>query len=198
MTSPTTDRPTAAASIPSQPGRGTAAALHQAAVVLVGHGGVPKDYPRDAVRRMKALEGQRAAHGGAPGEEEARLEQRIRSWPRTPQNDPYQVGIEGLASALRARLRGVPLVVAYNEFCAPSLADAVDALIADGVRTITVIPTMLTPGGSHSEIDIPEALAALRARHPQAELHYAWPVDVELLAAMLADHLQRANGGAPR
>jgi sirohydrochlorin cobaltochelatase len=169
-----------------------------AAVVLVGHGGVPKDYPRDDVRRLKALEGQRAARGGAPGDEETLLDRRIRQWPRTARTDPYQAGIEALAAALRPRLHGVRLTVAYNEFCAPSLADAVDALVADGVRTITVIPTMLTPGGSHSEIDIPDALAELRAQHPDVALHYAWPVDVELLAAMLADHLQRVMSGAAR
>jgi hypothetical protein len=31
------------------------------AVVLVGHGGVPKDYPRELVNRLKALEAQRRA-----------------------------------------------------------------------------------------------------------------------------------------
>ncbi|MEO8603780.1 MAG: CbiX/SirB N-terminal domain-containing protein [bacterium] len=165
------------------------------AVILVGHGGVPRDYPRADLQRLKTLEGQRAARNGALSDEEAGLDRRIREWPRTPQNDPYQSGIEALAAALRPRLSGVRLMVAYNEFCAPSLPAAVEALAADGVRAITVIPTMLTPGGSHSEIDIPEALAALRTRHPQLTLRYAWPVDVNLLAAMLADHLQRASAG---
>lgn len=50
---------------------------------------------------------------------------------------------------------------------------------------------MLTPGGSHSDIDIPEALAVLRARHPGIALHYAWAVDVAPLADMLATHLAR-------
>jgi sirohydrochlorin cobaltochelatase len=117
------------------------------------------------------------------------LEHRIRTWPRTPATDPYQAGIEALAAALRPRLGGARLVIAYNEFCAPSLADAVQALVADAVRRITVVPTMLTPGGSHSEIDIPAALAALRLRHPAVALQYAWPVDVDLLAGMLATHL---------
>lgn len=161
------------------------------AVVLVGHGGVPRDCPRELVRRLKALEGQRAAHGGPPSDEERALERRIRDWPRTPATDPYQAGIERLATALRARLAGVRLVVAYNEFCAPALDEAVDALVADGVADVTVVPTMLTPGGSHSEIDIPETLAGLRRRHPRLRLRYAWPVDVELLAGMLAAHLGR-------
>jgi len=164
------------------------------AVILVGHGAVPTDCPRSLVAGLKRLQ---ASSRGRPAPGLLAAENKIRGWPRTPETDPYQAGLESLAADLRRRLPGRLVLTAYNEFCAPSLADAVDALVADGVRTITVIPTMLTPGGSHSEIDIPEALAALRARHPQAELHYAWPVDVELLAAMLADHLQRASGGAP-
>jgi len=159
------------------------------AIVLVGHGGVPTDYPRADLRRLKALEGERAAHGGEPSAAEAALDRRIRDWPRTPQSDPYQAGIEGLAAALRRRLPAVRLVLAYNEFCAPSLTEAIDTLAAGGVRAITVIPTMLTPGGSHSEIEIPATLSALRARHPQLALRYAWPVDVDLLAGMLAQHL---------
>jgi len=161
------------------------------AVILVGHGGVPKDFPREQVRRLKALEGQRAAHGGAADDEERALDTRIRAWPRTAVNDPYQAGIAALADALRARLGDTPLVVAYNEFCAPSLDEAVAALAGRGATSITVVPTMLTPGGSHSEIDIPQALASLRSRHPTLELRYAWPVDMDLLAGMLATHLGR-------
>jgi sirohydrochlorin cobaltochelatase len=160
------------------------------AVVLVGHGGVPTDLPRELVRRLKALEGMRQASGAPPSDEERALDARIRHWPRTSATDPYRAGLQALAGALRPRLAGARLEIAYNEFCAPSLPEAVDGLVADGVTTITVVPSMLTPGGSHSEIEIPAALAELRSRHPHVALHYAWPVDMELLADMLASHLE--------
>lgn len=160
-----------------------------AAVVLVGHGGVPSDYPRDELRRLKALEGQRSAQRLPPGDEELALDHRLRHWPRSAETDPYRTGIEALAAALREQLGNARLVVAYNEFCAPSLAAAVEELIADGVRDITIVPTMLTPGGSHSEVEIPQTLDALRARHADIALRYAWPVDVQLLASMFAQHL---------
>ena len=160
------------------------------AVVLVGHGGVPTDLPRHLVRRLKALEGERLARRGTPGAEEVALDRRIRDWPRTPASDPYQAGLEALAAALRPLLGAVRLTVAYNEFCAPSVEEAITALIAAGARAITVVPSMLTPGGSHAEIDIPQALARLRAAHPEIALRYAWPVDVALLARLLLSHLQ--------
>ncbi|NIQ01191.1 MAG: sirohydrochlorin chelatase, partial [Nitrospinaceae bacterium] len=58
------------------------------------------------------------------------------------------------------------------------------------VTTLTVVPTMLTPGGSHSEVEIPEALDHLRSRYPDIEIRYAWPANLDLLAKMLADHLK--------
>ncbi len=54
------------------------------AVVLVGHGGVPKDYPHDLVITLKRLEAHRRGTGGDPSEEEGDLDRRIRHWPRTP------------------------------------------------------------------------------------------------------------------
>jgi sirohydrochlorin cobaltochelatase len=53
------------------------------------------------------------------------------------------------------------------------------------------VPSMLTPGGSHSEIEIPESLDRLRRRFPHVEIRYAWPFDLPAVATMLASQLQR-------
>ena len=160
------------------------------AVVLVGHGGVPRDCPRELVTRLKALEGQRRARGGAVSAEERDLEARIRHWPRTRENDPYRYGLEQLAARLRLRLEGARLTLAYNEFCAPSLEEAVGELVDAGITEVTVIPSMLTPGGVHSEVDIPNSLGPLRARFPRLTLHYAWPFELDTVAEMLSRHLR--------
>jgi sirohydrochlorin cobaltochelatase len=164
---------------------------HQEAVILVGHGGVPTDCPREWVTRLKALEAQRRATGRAPSAEERELDRRIRHWPRTLRTDPYRDGLEALAAQLRLLLNGMPLAIAYNEFCAPTLEEAVEQLVAAGATSVTVVPSMLTPGGVHSEIEIPETLEFLRARYPQHEFRYAWPVDLALVARMLAEQLTR-------
>ena len=161
------------------------------AVILVGHGGVPTDYPQELVFKLKRLEGQRRAGGGAPPAQEIELDQRIRRWPRSAETDPYQAGLESLAAGLRPFLHGVPLALAYNEFCAPTLDEAVAELAAAGTRDITVVSSMLTPGGSHSEREIPETLERLRAQYPQITLRYAWPFDLTLVGSMLAEHLHR-------
>ncbi len=123
--------------------------------------------------------------------EERELDTQVRRWPRTAQTDPYGAGLEALASELRRGLDGALFVVAYNEFCAPTIEEAVDALVAAGAGEIVVVPSMLTPGGVHSEIEIPEVLAELRVRYPDLTLRYAWPFDLERIAGMLVEHLGR-------
>lgn len=170
------------------------------AVILVGHGGVPSDCPRELVARLKLLEGRRrgAGRGGgaggpaevaAPSEEERSLDARIRGWPRTAETDPYREGLLALAAALRPMLGGAALHVAYNEFCAPTIEEAVEEAVLGGAEAITLVPSMLTPGGVHSEVEIPEAVAHLRARFPKVSIEYAWPFDMQAVARMLAVHL---------
>ncbi|XXX73049.1 CbiX/SirB N-terminal domain-containing protein [Sorangium sp. So ce134] len=164
------------------------------AVILVGHGAPAADCPRELVMRLKALEGRRAASGGAPSPEERELEAKVRGWPRTPENDPYRAGLERLAAELAPLLGGAELLVAYNEFCAPTLAEAVAAAVRVGATEVQVVPSMLTPGGVHAEVEIPEAIARLRAEHPSVTLRYAWPFDLAEVARLFAAQLARNSG----
>ena len=160
-------------------------------VILVGHGGIPKDYPQELVTKLKRLEAQRRASGEPMSQEELELDTKIRTWPRTPQTDPYQAGLEKLATQMKPLLNGAQFAVAYNEFCGPTLPEAVEELIGKGTKHITVVSTMFTPGGSHSEFEIPEELQELRAKHPGITLNYAWPFDLGQVAKMLMEHIQR-------
>jgi sirohydrochlorin cobaltochelatase len=55
---------------------------------------------------------------------------------------------------------------------------------------------MFTPGGSHSEIEIPAAVETLRSRHPGIAIRYAWPYDLQLVVAMLSEQVNRFLGAA--
>jgi sirohydrochlorin cobaltochelatase len=160
-------------------------------VVLVGHGGIPRDCPQELVTRLKRMEAQRRAAKQPPSAEEMELDSKIRRWPRTDATDPYRSGLEAVAAALRPHLGGALFAVAYNEFCAPSLEEAVEDLVAQGATHITVTTTMVTPGGSHAEIEIPEILERLKTQHPGVTLRYAWPFDLEQVASTLAQQLKR-------
>lgn len=92
---------------------------------------------------------------------------------------------------LRPHLDGALFAMAYNEFCTPTLEEAVEDLVKQGVTSITVLTTMFTPGGSHSEVEIPEILDHLRPLYPAVELRYAWPFDLQLIAKTLSEQLRR-------
>jgi len=164
---------------------------HKKAILLVGHGGIPKGYPQDLITKLKRLEAQRRAIGTPMSSEELELDAKVRTWPRTPQTDPYQAGLEALGAAMKPLLNGSLFGLAYNEFCGPTLAEGIEDLIRQGARSITVVSTMFTPGGSHSEIEIPEELEELRRKHPGITLTYAWPFNLEQVSRMLMEHIQR-------
>ncbi len=157
-------------------------------VVLVGHGAPPSDFPRELVARLKALEAQRRRARAPMSDEERELDRRVRSHPRTPETDPYRAGLEALGRALEAALGEIEVVCAYNEFCGPSLEEAIAAGVGRGAREIVVVPSMLTPGGVHSEEEIPETLQAQREAHPHVSITYRWPFDLDRVARLLAEH----------
>jgi sirohydrochlorin cobaltochelatase len=167
-------------------------------VLLVGHGGVPTDCPATYVADFKKLE---AAVKRDPAQRAALLEadRRVREWPRTPKTDPYKTGLEAVGDALRKALPGREVRLAYNEFCAPSLEDALESAVRDGARDVTVITTMYTRGGVHSEKEMPVILEEFRRAHPGVTVRYCWPFDLEAVGGLLAREVRRAETeAAPR
>ncbi len=161
------------------------------AILLVGHGGIPKGYPAELITKLKRLEAQRRATGSPMSSEELELDTKVRTWPRTPETDPYKAGLETLGAAMKPLLNGSLFGLAYNEFCGPTLTEAVESLIRQGAQTITVVSTMFTPGGSHSESEIPEELEELRKKHPTVTLIYAWPYNLDKVSKMLMEHIRQ-------
>ena len=159
-------------------------------VILVGHGGIPSDCPRELISEFKRLE---ASAKGKPNAELAAVDAKLRAWPRTAQTDPYKTGLEAVAEALRRRLPDHVVVEAYNEFCAPSLEDAFEQAVRDGAVHITAISTMFTRGGVHSESEIPGIMARLQRKHPKVTARYTWPFDLDAVARFMAGEVERTE-----
>jgi len=163
------------------------------AVVLIGHGGTASDTPKAMVGELKRLEGERQARRETVmSAREAELDKIVREWPRTPATDAYKYGVEEIAVALAPKLGGRKLVAAYNEFCAPSVEDAIDRLVKEGFTRISLISTMFTRGGIHAECEIPGIVIEATKKHPGVVIEYAWPYDSEVIAGFLAAQLDRA------
>ena len=164
------------------------------AVVLIGHGAPAVDCPPQLVGELMSLEWRQddapSAHQPLAGRA-AELDAAIRNWPRHPGNDPYKVGLERVADALRPLLPTQLFAIGYNEFCRPSIEEAIDQVIRQGASRVLVIPSMLTPGGIHSERDIPNTLDAVRRVHPTVTIQYVWPFDLQQVAALIASHVAR-------
>jgi len=158
------------------------------AVVLAAHGAPATDYPPMRVGMLMMLE-----FGGGPIRRlgflqrwRGKLADEIATWPRTVDNDPYKVAVERLAEALSERT-GYPVIPGYNEFCLPTIGEAIDRAVAEGAREVVVAPTMLLRGNQHTESEIRDAVEAAGRRHPQAAIHYAFPYEQQLLVTLLAD-----------
>lgn len=159
------------------------------AVILIGHGSVPKDFPTEKVGRLRTLEAVRQRSGGAISDEEQSLDHEIRNWPRTPESEPFLFGLLAIADGVRNKIGETRLEVAFNEFCGPSIEEAASKLIEEGFDEIVLLSTMITRGGIHSEFEIPEIIAALRQQYPQIIFNYRWPYDVEQVGNFFAAQL---------
>jgi sirohydrochlorin cobaltochelatase len=162
-------------------------------IVLAMHGVPPSDFPRLELGEFFALHA-RFEHAGpavAPAFSRCQeLEKKIRGWPRSAENDPYYVASFELARELSAAA-GVEVIVGFNEFCAPGLDDALGRAVASGARRVVVVTPMMTPGGEHSEQDIPAAIERARKRSPGVEFDYAWPFAANAVAEFLATQVAR-------
>jgi sirohydrochlorin cobaltochelatase len=159
------------------------------AVILIGHGGLPSDIPKELVEDFMKVHKQRVRMKTPITSKEKDLESIIRNWERTPESDPYKYGLEKLAAHLTPRLEDYILKTAYNEFCFPSIEQAADQLAEENVTEVILITTMITPGGSHSESEIPEEVEALRQKYPNMNFQYAWPYDLDIFSNLLSDHI---------
>lgn len=163
------------------------------AIVLAVHGIPPKDFPPADRAELFRLRGRLTQ---SPGDFAAQtrlneLNTKMRLWPRTAENDPYHAGAMALAKQLESA-SGRTVIVGFNEFCAPDLNAALDSAAGLAVEKVVVMTTMMTPGGTHSEIDIPEAITEARGRHPKVTFDYLWPLPTTDLAAFLASLVNRA------
>ena len=164
------------------------------AIVLAMHGAPPRDFPHDETAEMfglhARLHGARGPEGDALARRYHEIEGRMREWPRTADNDPFWAASQELAEYLELE-SGLRVIVGFNEFCNPSIVDALGLLVSGGAKSVLVMTPMMTRGGEHSEVDIPAAIARAIEDHPGVDIRFAWPFDPEEVAAFLVQHAKR-------
>lgn len=87
--------------------------------------------------------------------------------------------LERLHARLVRQLGEDRVALAYLSHPPPSLDDALERLAGLGHRRVVIVAALLSPGGKHVKQDIPDAVAAARARFGQ--------LDLELIPGALGD-----------
>jgi len=83
--------------------------------------------------------------------------------------------ILAIREAMLARRPEARVELAFLDFIAPQLPQAVDVLVADGYREVVIVPIFMARSG-HTKRDLPALLAASRARHPGLAIEMATPI----------------------
>jgi|Deesub1362A_J573_1020465.scaffolds.fasta_scaffold02034_3 sirohydrochlorin cobaltochelatase len=161
-------------------------------IVLAMHGAPPSDFPKKELAEFFRLHNR---IGGLKKDEALlrryrELEAKMRCWPRNPQNDPYFEGAMNLANNL-SKVTGLKVIVGFNEFCAPSLEEALEKAAKEGGEKVIVVTPMMTRGGEHSEIEIPQAVKAVQEKYPQTSFIYIWPFDTKEVAEFLSSQIKK-------
>lgn len=100
-----------------------------------------------------------------------------------------------MADAIRSPLAAAfdRVDAAFLELVPPSLREAMDGLLEQGVRSITIYPYFLN-SGKHVDKDIPDIVDDFRTRYPDCEIvveqHFGALVEVPRL---IVDQLSVAN-----
>ena len=76
-------------------------------IVMAVHGAPPNDFPREELREFfslhSRLEASAVSHSPALESRYEELENKLKTWPRTPQNDPYHAASYELAGSSQTR-----------------------------------------------------------------------------------------------
>ena len=101
--------------------------------------------------------------------------------------DPlWRLPIEAVARRMQELQPGAPVQCAYLELTTPDLATAADTLVAQGCRSITVLPMFLGTG-RHAREDLPRMVEELSQAFPQMRLHLSPPIgEDERMTALMA------------
>ena len=83
--------------------------------------------------------------------------------------------VEAIARKLKRRLPGWSVHFAHMELATPSIAEALDACVADGASEIVVHPYFLAPG-LHGTRDVPALARAAARRHRGVRVRVTAPL----------------------
>ncbi|PWI48132.1 hypothetical protein CEE45_08180 [Candidatus Heimdallarchaeota archaeon B3_Heim] len=165
-------------------------------IILAMHGAPPNDFPSEEKNEFFRLHSKIEASSLSLSKESLNrydyLEEKMRTWPRNEKNDPYFYGSLDIAEQLGI-VTEKPVIVGFNEFCAPTILEAITQAVHEGATKIFVLTTMLTRGGDHSEKDIPEEVSKARMKFSAVSIRFLWPYNPLSIAHFLSQQIEEIS-----
>jgi sirohydrochlorin cobaltochelatase len=112
-------------------------------------------------------------------------------WPRNENNDAYWAGFMKVVKEVEKTNKYSSVHPAFNEMCAPTVDEALNEALKTNPDEILITSIMVTPGGGHSEHDIPKTIEAFKKKNPSIKVVYAWPYDPADISNMLIGQLNK-------
>lgn len=106
------------------------------ALILVGHGGIPNDFPK--IRQYFQLKEQ-------GGEKFQQIKKELIYWQRSEKNDSYWAGMQKVAKEVAKNKLFSSVQVAFNEFCAPLVMESLAEVAKKKPDEIILTSVMITP-----------------------------------------------------
>ncbi len=100
--------------------------------------------------------------------------------------------MEAVAAHIAALSPATAVACAYLELSTPDLPTAVAALVAQGVRTVRILPLFLGVG-RHAREDLPVLVAALRETYPAVQFALSKAVGEDERLVQLLAHIAVEN-----
>lgn len=163
-------------------------------IVLAMHGSPPRDFPRAELAEFMTLharlEAAAVSHSPTLESRYEEMEQKMRQWPRSQQNDSFFASSQEIAAELE-HASGYEVILGFNEFCSPDLGEALERAVSSDAGRVFVVTPMMTRGGEHSEKDIAQTVKRAQEKHAGVRFVYAWPFETAEVAGFLATHVKR-------
>ena len=161
-------------------------------IILASHGSIPKNFPRKELSEFFSLHSLAETGRLQAGQQVSRyeeLESKLRTWPRTGENDAFFHASNELAREIE-KLSGKSVICGFNEFCSPDIAQAIKQAVERGAKKIIVVTSMLTRGGEHAEIEVAQTVQQAKGEYPDVSITYAWPFDTTRVAKFLLNQVK--------
>lgn len=157
--------------------------------IIIGHGDIPSDFPEVDLREyLKLRTFYKRRNLGKKAEQKFKfLEEKLKKWRRTPENDTHHYFLNNVAKELAKNL-GVKVEVAFNEFCCPSIEEKIQE-VADKYNEFFLIPAMIA-GGKHTQDEINKKIQVLKTEYPDKKFLYLYPFKQNSVSEFFKKHIE--------